>query len=52
MQKDVGIDDSAREVNVDADAVADDEKNGVADAAKELKAASLEDKQNEEVATA
>lgn len=51
-QKDVGIDGSARDVNVDADAVQEGEKNGVADAAKELEATKIEDQQNDEVATA
>lgn len=51
-QKDAGIDDSAREVNVDADEVRDAEKNGVADATKELEATKIEDQQNDEVATA
>lgn len=51
-QKDVGIDDSAREVNVDADDVRQAEKDGVSDAAKELEATKIEDQQNDEVATA
>lgn len=51
-QKDVGIDDSAREVNVDAEAVQDAEKDGVADATKELEATKIEDQENDEVATA
>lgn len=45
--KDVGIDDSGREVNVDADAVEEDEKEGIADAKKELKASKLEDAEDE-----
>lgn len=51
-QKEVGIDDSAREVNVDADEVREAEKDGVADATKELEATKIEDQQNDEVATA
>lgn len=51
-QKDAGIDDSAREVNVDADEVREAEKNGVADAAKELEATKIEDQQSADVATA
>lgn len=51
-QKDAGVDDAAREVNVDADEVQDAEKNGVADATKELEAAKIEDSQTEDVATA
>lgn len=51
-QKDAGIDNSAREVNVDADQVRKEEHNGVADAAHDLKNASLEDKENVGVATA
>lgn len=50
--KDAGVDDSAREVNVDADAVAKDEKDATADVAEELKATKIEDAENEEVATA
>lgn len=46
------MDDSAREVNVDAEAVREAEKDGVADATQELKAAKIEDTENEEVATA
>ncbi|KAK5071289.1 multicopy suppressor of BFA (Brefeldin A) [Lithohypha guttulata] len=50
--KDAGVDDSGREVNVDADAVAKDEKDATADVAEELKATKIEDADNEEVATA
>lgn len=51
-QKDAGIDDSGREVNVDAEAQREQEKDAVADATKELKEAKIEDKENDEVATA
>lgn len=51
-QKDAGIDDSAREVNVDAEAVQEAEKDGVADATKELEATKIEDPENDKVATA
>ena len=51
-QKDAGIDDSAREVNVNADAVDEAEKEGESDAAKDLKAAKLEESAQPDVATA
>ena len=41
-QKDAGIDDAARETNVDAEAVEDAEKDGAADAEKEVKAVKAE----------
>lgn len=46
------MDDSAREVNVSAEAEKEAEKDGVADATEELKAAKIEDTENEKVATA
>lgn len=51
-QKDAGVDDSGREVDVDAEAVQQDEKDASADVARDLKAAKLEHAQTEDVATA
>lgn len=51
-QKDAGIDDAAREVNVDAGEVQEAEKNGVADATKDLEAAQIEDSESKDVVTA
>lgn len=45
--KDAGVDESGREVNVDAEAVREDEKDGAADAKKELKASKIEDAETE-----
>jgi len=49
-QKDVGIDDAGRDVNVDADEVREAENNGVADATKDLEAAKIEDAENKDSA--
>lgn len=45
-QKEAGIDNEGREVNVDAEAVQDAEKDAANDAAKELEAAKIEDAQS------
>jgi len=51
-QKDVGIDDAGRDVNVDANEVREAENNGVADATKDLAAAKLEDSEDKDSASA
>ena len=51
-QKDAGIDDSAREVNVDAEQVREDEKDGVADATKDFENAKIEDAETKEISSA
>ncbi|KAK5937328.1 multicopy suppressor of BFA (Brefeldin A) [Knufia obscura] len=51
-QKDAGVDDAAREVNVDAGEVQEAEKNGVDDATNDLEAAKIEDSETKDVVAA
>lgn len=51
-QKDAGVDDAGRDVNVDADAVQQDEKDAATDVTSEMKATKIEDAENGDAVTA